>query len=198
MAIGPNGVGFSFAPGQQGIPVGGQTRAPGGPQSAVQVKSFTLPNRFVPGQIAPQALLQSPGGGGQMNVDLLRRLMQAFAPQGQQPGVPSLGQPIPSQVGPFPQGTGYHTQPVPMGSQPQTPPFHTQPVPMPGLGGEVPLSNTAPPAPRVIPGDVERTGAGALPEPAPLDLRDLFGGTPSGGVQNPLARKFDQVQGLFG
>lgn len=194
MAIGSNNVGFSFDPGPQSLPAGGQPRAPGGQQSAVQVKSFTLPNRVVPGQIAPQALLQSPGGGGQMNVDLLRRLMAMFAPSGQQPGVPG----IPSQPGAFPQGTGYHTQPVPMGPQPQTPPFHTQPVPMPGQGGEVPLEHTPTPVPRVGPGDTERTGAGALPEPAPLDLRDLFGGTPSGGVQNPLGRKFDQVQGLFG
>ena len=83
-------LGFSFQPFSANGSAQESNRVAGGPQSAVQVKSFTLPNRFVPGQIAPQELLQSAGGGGQLNVNVLRQLMQMFAPPGQQPGVPVL------------------------------------------------------------------------------------------------------------
>ena len=78
------------------------------PPSAVEYRNLRIPNRQVPGQIAPQALLQGQGGQGIPDVQLLRQLMQMFAPQGAQPGVPGLSG-APSQaterIG-FPQSAG--------------------------------------------------------------------------------------------
>ena len=180
-----NGIGFSFAPGSEQIPIGNR-QVNGGPQSAVEVKSFTLPNRFVPGQIAPQALLQSHGGGGLPDVDILRRLMQVFAPQGMQPGVPSLTMPPRGPEPPF------QTLPVPMEPQPQAPPLQAQPVPNPNQ--DVPQTPTMPAPPRVIPGDTERLPVGP---PAPPETPYIAGfdlQTPSGGFQSPLGR--DKYQGF--
>jgi len=209
--------GYSFAPFSQGIPANGQrNNSIGGPQSAVDIRHLQLPNRFVPGQIAPQALLQSPGGGGQLNVDLIRRLMAMFAPQGQQPGVPTLG--MPPRLGGFPQGTGLHTQPVPMELQPQAPPFRTQPVPNPNQ--DVPLTHTPTPTPGVRPGDVDRGQYGpdynpytnpanfAPPPTEPVEPLRLpapegyhFGTTPPAQTpaKSPLAWKHEDlnVPGLF-
>lgn len=80
--------GYSFQPGQGG----GQDprklqQRPGGPQSAIEVRSLSLPARSVPGAPAPQQLLQGYGGGGGLDVNILRRLISLFAPVGQQPGV---------------------------------------------------------------------------------------------------------------
>lgn len=146
-------IGFSFEPSARSIGVGsGNNQAIGGPQSAVQVKSFTLPNRFVPGQIAPQQLLQSPGGGGQLDVNILRQLMQMFAPQGQQPSTPALGNgyqdwmnrehginqaPKPFDFTPLP-----HAMAQPQ--QPQAPPPYAPPRFIPGQEGNLGTS-TAPP-----------------------------------------------------
>jgi len=201
MPMTDNGLGFSFEPGQSGIPVGGQTRAPGGPQSAVQVKSFTLPNRSVPGQIAPQALLQSPGGGGQMDLTLLRQLMAAFAPQGQQPGVPSLGGMPQGMPGGMSQGMSQGM----VGGQPGSSPFAGgRPAPQ-----GPPMTGGAPPPPRVIPGDTpDPTDMIFLPEPPPQpQAPPLFDiGNPSppgfgagGTLKQPYPGKFDwqNIQGLF-
>jgi hypothetical protein len=219
-----NGIGYSFQPGAQNIPLGGN-RATGGPQSAVQVKSFTLPNRFVPGQIAPQALLQSPGGGGGLNVDILRRLMQMFAPQGQQPGVPALGQPQTSLGGspmsmipPATTQPTFHTQPVPNPNQPV--PGHWVSPPTPAQP-EVPLTSSPGAPPRVIPGGGQgnegnpyTNPANYAPAPAepiaPITLPapegyhfgttppapDLATQTPHGMPVNPLKSKFDDYEGF--
>lgn len=180
-------LGYTFAPGSQQIPLGGQRQAGGGPQSAIEVKSFTLPNRFVPGQIAPQALLQSPGGAGGLDVNILQRLMSLFAPQGQQPGVPALGQP---QFGP----PRNHTQPV---SAPGAmPPMQMVPG-APGPSGDVPLTHTPTPTPGVTPGEEGRkTPTTDIINPNIDTRRDLTPAptqgfdflTPSGGMQNPLGR----------
>lgn len=75
------------------------------PPTAVEYRNLRIPNREVPGQIAPQALLQSPGGQGVPDVQLLRQLMQAFAPEGQQPGVPTIDRSQPSA--PTPAGSPF-------------------------------------------------------------------------------------------
>lgn len=191
-----NNVGFSFQPGSQQIPVGDRPQIGGGPQSAVQVKSFTLPNRAVPGQIAPQALLQSPGGGGQMDLTLLRQLMAAFAPHGQQPVVPTLGAPGQGMPPGMPGLSG-----MPMG---RPSPFAGGPPTMPGPA----LSGSAPSPPRVIPSD-ETGGNGMVfvpPPPPPQAPPPLNIGAPSpsgfgpgGTIKSPLPGKFDwqNIQGLF-
>lgn len=203
-----NGIGYTFQPGSQQIPVGDRPQS-NGPQSAVQVKSFTLPNRFVPGQIAPQALLQSPGGGGLPNVDILRRLMSLFAPQGQQQGVSQLGQ-APTQQPRF------HTQPVPMQPEPQAvppfgaPPLSTRPVPRHPSQPDVPQAPSAGAPPRVIPGG-DNTGANynpytdtanfapAQPAAEPLHLPAVegynFGTTPQPSVGR-TPNKFDNIEGF--
>lgn len=126
--------GYSFQPFSQSVPISGSNRSIGGPQSAVEVRSLTLPNRFVPGQIAPQQLLQSAGGAGSPEMAVLRHLMQIFAPQGDQPGVPALGR---GQMG--------------MGATPG----QRAPGSFEGFGGQpqVPVMHTPPPPPRVIPTD---------------------------------------------
>lgn len=187
-----NGIGYTFQPGSQQIPVGGNQNNSGGPQSAIQVKSFTLPNRFVPGQIAPQALLQSPGGGGGPEVDIFRRLMSLFAPQGQQQGVPTLQAPpiYPSPFSMVGAKPGLNqTLPVPMEPQPQAPPFRTQPVPNPTPNQDVPQTPSMPAPPRIIPGDSDQRPGDrppAAPEYPGIAGFDLS--TPSGGYQNPLGR----------
>lgn len=112
---------------------------PNGPQSAVEVKSFQIPNRSVPGQIAPQALLQSPGGGGASQLQILRQLMQAFAPQGQQFGVPILPGGTdttsgwmnnePNQSVPYDVGTGYR----PTGPKAPEVPDYAPTIPPPNI-----------------------------------------------------------------
>lgn len=189
-------LGFSFQPGSQSIDMqSGGTRSgatasrQSGPQSAVEVKRLSLPNRFVPGEIAPQALLQSPGGGGQLNTDILRQLMQAFAPAGQQPGVPSLGglQPSGMSFGNDQRGTPLYQVPsLPSGgdtgntsgwndnehglNRPNAP---LPPAMDPGGVPQNPGSNPSPwsPAPpRIIPGDDGRRPPvqepGGLPVPS--------------------------------
>ncbi len=189
--------GYSFQPGQQNIRMGGGTGGPppSSPQSAVEVKSLTIPQRNVPGQIAPQALLQSPGGGGQLDTELLRRLMAIFAPAGQQPGVPTLngtpplyGQSAMSgpQVPMMPGGNDYYLPGQYIGQVPQGEAPSSQPpdVPqMPGAGSP----------PRITPGDegprteapVETPPMNSLrppslfedrPDYAPQYKRDLFDG----------------------
>lgn len=73
----------------------------GGPQSAVEIRRLSIPKRLGPNPIAPSALLNSGGaaGAGVNLAQLLPLLMQAFAPQGQQPGVPSLPSPVGAQPG---------------------------------------------------------------------------------------------------
>lgn len=217
----PN-IGFSFQPGSQSIGVGqpGQSQQ-SGPQSAVEIKSFQLPNRFVPGQIAPQALLQSPGGGGQLDVEILKRLMQVFAPQGQQPGVPTLNPPT------------FGTQPVRTPQEPQLPTDTTSgwranegglnpqgaPAAVPSNGApydagtgynpmpqaQVPLSNSEPPTPRIIPGQLapdpgtQEPGLTDTTQGWRANERNLNGFTfPEYGTGSaPVANKFDAGQGLF-
>lgn len=182
-----NGIGYTFAPGSQQIPVGGNQNNAGGPQSAVQVKSFTLPNRFVPGQIAPQALLQSPGGGGAASADVFRRLMSLFAPQGQQQGVPTLGGGQPGmgstpgqrdQAATAPQGPSWSDFGGLIGAQPPPAPPRQ----------DVPLTHTPVAPPNIKPGDTPDQLIGpSAPEPSPAErMKDLFGETPNGGFQNPL------------
>ena len=79
----PNTIGYSFQPGSQDVSLEAR---PSGPQAQavtpVQFRTMRLPNRNVPGAIAANALLQSPGGGGMPDVALLQMLMRLFAPQG--------------------------------------------------------------------------------------------------------------------
>lgn len=75
-------IGFSFQPGAGDIAMGGQpTPKPTGPSAAIEFRNLRIPNRQIPGSLAPNALLQSPGGGGVPDVELIKQLMQAFAPQ---------------------------------------------------------------------------------------------------------------------
>lgn len=175
-----NGIGFSFEPGQQSVPVSGSNRAVGGPQSAVEIKHLLIPNRFVPGQIAPQQLLQSAGGGGGLDVDILRRLMQAFAPQGQQPSVPTLAQ---SPMGPQQTNQPSNEQPasgmtwsgiggIPGGQPPSAPPVAPPPVVTSGQ------------PPRVIPTETPEPRAPRLPSAEPFDF-----GEPSVSYQSIGDRK---------
>ena len=182
--------GYSFAPGAESVPVAGSRRAVNGPQSAVEVRSLTLPNRFVPGQIAPQALLQSAGGGGASSVDVLRRLMQLFAPQGVQPGVPSL-----DAYSPFRGAAGGNTYQDWMNREralnrpPSAPPNGGVPA-----GTDVPLEHS-PGAPPLLTYNNPPTGGGgpigpSAPPPPPAGYQ------PSAGVINPLGRKFEGLDGF--
>lgn len=174
-----NEIGFSFQPGSQGIsPNSGENRAIGGPQSAVQVKSFTLPNRFVPGQIAPQQLLQATGGGGQLDMNVLRQLVQMFAPQGQQPAGPMLaGAGGGGGIGPAWAGIG--------GLLSANVPSAPSSVPK-----DVPLTHTPGTPPAVHPGSTPdaQTGPPATEPTWSEHAQDLFGTTPSGGLMNPLGK----------
>lgn len=85
--------GFSFQPGVPSIDVNRPSASPltQTPQSAVNIISASLPRRITGSPLAPPGLLTAPGGGGLEA--LLPLLMQLFAPQGQQPGVPALKTP---------------------------------------------------------------------------------------------------------
>lgn len=212
-------IGFSFSPDSQDVRPGQSGPRPNGPQSAVEVKSFRIPNRTVPGQIAPQALLQSPGGGGQSEMQLLRQLMAAFAPQGQQPSIPSIPT-LPSSQGGSDNYSGWRGNEPSNGgrgapSGPQMPagvPYDSgtgfNPIP-PRDGGfnsqpEVPLS---PPSfgsvPGVTPGQLapdpssnpgpDTWGVPAQPDQG-LDLSGMF---PKTGGDTPYGRKFDEIGGLW-
>lgn len=153
---------------------GGSGPRPNGPQSAVEVKSFSIPNRSVPGQIAPQALLQSAGGGGASQLQILRQLMAAFAPQGQQVGVPTLpGGPDttsgwmnnePNQGVPYDAGPGGYRQPNAPSDRPDTAPTIPPPNITPGATGPTP---DTPPPPSTPPGGGLDLGSVMNPSPPP-------------------------------
>ena len=101
-----NPLGYSFEPGSPSVGMSKPAQPSLQPPSAVEYRNLRIPHRQVPGQIAPQALLQGQGGQGIPDVQLLRQLMQMFAPQGAQPGVPGLAGPSQAQgrIG-FPQSS---------------------------------------------------------------------------------------------
>lgn len=133
--------GFSFQPGATDtshLNLPGQARGTESPQSIVRMLSLRIPRRAAQGQIAPQALLQSQGGGGLDGV--IKALMQSFGlGQGQQGGLngqsnPPMGQMnapqyqtpriIPGGGGGDPQAGGFgdRSQPDPGGDVPTFPP----------------------------------------------------------------------------
>ncbi len=214
-----NQIGYTFAPGSQSIDMqNGGTRSgatasrQSGPQSAVEVKRLSLPNRFVPGEIAPQALLQSPGGGGQLNTDILRQLMQAFAPAGQQSGVPTLSpDPSPSyrapqyqmpQVPTLPSGGDTDTTSGWNGhegglNRPSSPPPVMEPGGIPQNPSFSPEPSFSPDPPRIIPGDIGRRPdveePGGLPAPPPdvWGVPDHDAGAPGPNLQGDYVERID-------
>lgn len=171
-----NDYGFSFQPGPSSVPLGGNPAArPGGPQSAVEIRSLSIPQRSVPGQIAPQQLLQSLGGGGGLDVNILRRLLSLFAPMGQQPVAPT---PLTAAGA----GGGSMTAP----SQPYQQPYQPYQQPYQPYG-EVPLTSTPAPAPKIIPGTNPGGDTGNLSEPV----------APTSVVSPPTQEGFDMSGAFF-
>lgn len=169
-------IGFTFAPGSQGINPSGSGARPSGPQSAVEIRHLQLPNRFVPGQIAPQALLQSAGGAGMPEAAIFQRLMQMFAPQSQQPGVPAL-----QRRPQFPTGAGdFHTGAGPSMSSPGN--FNTSAPSSPGGGSAPPLFKFA------HDDGLETPSRPSAPTSAPEDLFSPAGPPVSALDLNPLGR----------
>lgn len=194
-------IGFSFQPGSFDARTGGQAQPaqPGGAAvapspSSVEIKSLKIPQRNVPGQIAPQALLQSPGaaGAGVGLSQLLPLLIQAFAPQGTQPGAPTSGMmpapgggyqapaenPLSGRIQP---GGGFHLPGERVAPQPPTPndlmgaigdalgaPTPSAPPQMPAAPPPTPTLS-----PRIIPGQTPPDES-APPAPPPVDEGVLF------------------------
>ena len=96
----PPGIGYSFQPGADQLmqgPGGQGGRSVAPPSSSVKVLSYRMPKRDVRGQVAPSALLNASGGGGQqtggLSPRLLSLLLSAFSAGPQQ-----------AQQGPFGDG----------------------------------------------------------------------------------------------
>jgi hypothetical protein len=161
----PPGIGYSFAPGSDDIPMqggmsGGSASAPA---SAVKVLSMRVPKKAASAAIAPQALLQSPGSAGApggFDPMLLQLLMKAFAPP-QSNGVPNT----PSMSG--------------------TPSEAPRQMGRPTIGSMGSASAPLPP-PRIIPGDVpmDPPGHDLQPFPGPPSPREEV--QPGGPTLPPL------------
>lgn len=154
------GIGTSFQPGAD---QNGQGRRATPVQEAIRLLSLRLPSRVSPSAIAPQALLQSPGGaglsGGGMTTDavleLLRRLrMQSGAalPPQAQPFMqtPSAAQSVftvPSAQDDRERGIS-RALPQPPRVLPGSPP--------PGPPPPGPPPAAPPPPPNIVPGFIDR------------------------------------------
>ena len=152
--------GYSFAPTASMQQPGAQA-ATQPPSRAVEIKSLNLPQREVPGQIAPSALLAAPGGGGVPTAQLLQMLMAAFAPQSQQSaGVPYLpsavGTPTQTPTSGISGGAGSPFQQA-SSSQPSASPAASGPSPMPSAGPRVAFGDSV--APKANPITINLPGA---------------------------------------
>lgn len=149
--------GVSFSPAQQG----GQGQAQAGPrqspvQQAIQTLSLRMPRVAGAGSLAPQALLNSPGGAnmsGPVDAASMLEQIKRMLFGNQQPGQVGTGPDLPRDNGgsaptpPSPMDPGGRGMPVP-GPGGFTPPW--QPPQQPGAPPEAP---PAPPmAPSVTPG----------------------------------------------
>lgn len=185
----PPGIGYSFSPTGQDIPVDdGNSRFQGmSPQQAVKMISLRVPHAAPPNAPINNTLMNSAGGSGAPGGGLgavLQQLMKMFQP-GLDPGAGTPGGPVavpPQDVVTRPGGVGNRTIPGQMGEWgPGLPSW--QPPPQP------------PPPPRIRPG-----GDDELPEPPPLadpgapqppglfDVDSLYGA---------MGRKRDQLTRMF-
>lgn len=154
-----NPLGYSFEPGSPSVGMSKPAQPSLQPPSAVEYRNLRIPNRQVPGQIAPQALLQGHGGQGLPDVQLLRQLMQAFAPQGMQPGVPMLPQ---------------TSQAMDRVGVPQSPQQSAQPPQAPPASGGVPRIIPGDDTPPTLEGNAPRTLEGTRVSQAPPPVKSLF------------------------
>lgn len=149
------GYGLSFQPGQQNVASGSQDRKVGGPQpqSAIELLNLRLPSVVGPSAIAPQALLQSPGGmglGGSPNAALLLQALAALS--GAQ--LPPMAQG--GQIGHLTRGG---TQP--MGSPQPSSPWRATTMPVGGPSRQMDFSSPM----RSVPSGGDRPAPSSLPIP---------------------------------
>lgn len=140
--------GLNFAPLDQnkpnmaqpgtGSPAGGGSNTP--IQDAIQTLSLRIPHVVGAGALAPDALLNSPGGSaipGGTGLTLEALLRRLFAQPGGLQGVPTGGPVASMPMSPMP-GLGG----APLGTTPSAPP-----LPRIGVGTDVPGLGAPPPAP---------------------------------------------------
>ena len=179
----PPGIGYSFQPGadqsMQG-PGGQGGRSVAPPSSSVKVLSYRMPKRDVRGQVAPSALLNASGGGGQqtggLSPRLLSLLLSAFSAGPQQ-----------AQQGPF--GDGGSSDPagvVGPGPRFATPRFTIGE----GGGGPFRLPDDLGPAMAAGPGGGDLPPMGGAPNRVPPDR--------SSGSPMPRYKMLDDLQSPLG
>jgi hypothetical protein len=190
-------LGYSFNPSTPPVSMGGSGGGPrqpasgGGPQSAVEIRNLSIPKRLGPNPIAPSALLNAPGasGAGVGLAQLLPLLMQMFAPQGQQPGVPSLA-PFPGggyQAPGAPSGGTLANDQRPMSNTPSVAPGYT-PAPPPNATPAAPSVTGAPsPSPRAQPQITPLASAPSLFAATPHISFERGADQPSGAVTQDIA-----------
>ncbi len=157
-----DGFGVSFSPGQQGGQ--GQAQGAGRPspvQQAIQTLSLKLPRVAGAGSVAPDALLNSAGGGqlggptdAASMLEAIKRML--FGNQGGQPGqmhnLPMPGrQAAPGGTMPGPNPGGFQAPEPPPYLTPHIAPTEGKPEPPPSPAG---LQST----PTVDPGITKQTG----------------------------------------
>lgn len=174
-----NQIGYRFQPGIGDVQGGNEATPRAGSPSNVRVLNLRIPKKPIAGAIAPQALLESPGGAG-APPGFLDDLLHIFQPPVQSPVVPPqtpsappldiapspvLSAPQPSLMDDAPQMPSMDTEaPAPLPIQPPAmaagpSPFQPQP--------DVPLTVSAPPPPRVLPGSDSGEPWWAMPQPPP-------------------------------
>jgi hypothetical protein len=210
-----NGLGVSYQPGS--VNGAGPDGAPSGarrlsPQESVKILSLRVPERANPTAPINRSLLTSPGsaapGASALN-SLVAQLQQAFrgvSPMGNAPMMPApMPSPMPSPgrtevpnaiptpvdtgvIGPGVRGPqGPQVQPSPAQEDAPPPPLDMTPQWLDATPPEVPLAPTAPPPPKVIPGDGTRVGTATEPPPSLFEAE----------AEIPWWQRKEQMEGLF-
>ncbi len=195
--------GANFQPNGAGPGGGGndpRRRAQQGLQEAIQVLSLRLPKAVGAQSVAPSALLNAQGSGGNPMIDsVVSRVMSRMMPTGDKPpmgNVPSVppivGQPSPGESGTNPPPSAPPDGGV-SGTNPPSPPVRYEPPPpTTPLSSFMPSPSPAPPSvppllrPPHIVVDQPWTPPPAPPEELPLTADVDQGG---GGIFDRLRRK---------